>query len=73
MPSPRRAVAKQRKVALSKAPTISRKIPKAGFFLTRQCSTRHTNSQTQRTNAAQTRANTRQVLRVQIGLYRYDE
>ena len=44
MPSPRRAATKLRKVTLSKAPTISRKIPKAGFFLTRQCSTRRTNS-----------------------------
>ena len=44
MPSPRRATTKLRKVTLSKVPTISRKIPKGGFFQTRQCFTRHTNS-----------------------------
>ena len=44
MPSPCRVATKLRKVTLSKAPTISRKIPKGGFFQTRQCSTRRTNS-----------------------------
>ena len=44
MPSPCRDATKLRKVTLSKAPIISRKIPKVGFFPIRQWSTRRTNS-----------------------------
>ena len=44
MPSPCKAETKLLKVTLSKEPKISRKIPKAGFFLTSQCFTRRTKS-----------------------------